>query len=201
MITLYWAPRTRSLRALWALEEAGADYRLETVDIHAPGRSPEHLAAHPFGKVPALRDGAAALGESAAICAYIAERFPQAGLAPAPGDPLRARYFYWLFFSPANIEPAFAEKIVGFSLPPISAGWSGFDKVIDVLEAQLKQGPWILGEDFSAADITIGSDILFGIERMKVIEPRPVFLDYLARCKARPALRRALEIDAAGGRA
>lgn len=198
MIKLFWAPKTRSLRALWMLEEAGAPYERVKIDIAAPTRPPELVAANPMGKVPALVDGAAQLAESAAICAYIAERFPGAGLAPALGDPLRARYFHWLFFAPACIEPAYTEKFANVRLPASAAGWGDFNRVIATLERALEKGPWILGDRFSAADVMIGSDLLFGVERFSIVERKPVFDAYLQRCHARPALRRALEIDAAG---
>lgn len=196
---LYWAPGTRSLRTLWMLEEAGVPYERVLVDIRNGGQhDPAFRKINPIGKVPAFEDGAAQLGESAAICAYIAERCPEAGLAPKLGDPLRGRYFHWLFFEPGCIEPAFAQKFANFELPTTAAGWGDFNRVFDALETALKPGPWILGDRFSAADVMIGSDLLFGIERFKIVEPRPVFADYLARCHARPALQRALSIDAGG---
>ena len=197
MIKLFWAPKTRSLRALWMLEEAGAPYELVRVDITQP-RPAELIAVNPMGKVPAMTDGAAQLAESAAICAYIAEKFPQAGLAPAAGDPLRGRYFHWLFFAPACIEPAYTEKFANVSLPASAAGWGSFERVTGVLEKALDKGPWILGDRFSAADVMIGSDLLFGVERFGIVEKRPAFVAYLERCKARPALQRAIAIDERG---
>lgn len=197
---LYWAPKTRSLRALWMLEEAGLRYELERIDIQVPERSERFLAVNPMGKVPALEDGEARLAESAAICAYVAEKASGAGLAPVFGDPLRGRYFHWLFFAPGCIEPAFAEKFSGMKLPTSAAGWGDFDKVFRVLDKALSVGPWILGETFSAADVMIGTDLIFGVERFKLVEPTPTFLSYLDRCKARPALQRALAIDEAGDR-
>lgn len=195
---LYWAPKTRSLRALWMLEEAGLPYELERIDIHAPERSARFLAVNPMGKVPALEDGEARLAESAAICAYVAEKAAGAGLAPTLGDPLRGRYFHWLFFAPGCIEPAFAEKFTGMKLASSAAGWGDFDKVFRVLDKVLATGPWILGERFSAADVMIGTDLMFGVERFGLVPTTPAFAAYLARCKARPALQRALAIDEAG---
>ena len=196
---LYWWPKTRSLRALWMLEESGIPYKRVLVDIHAGTHDTASFRAiNPMTKVPALEDGAAKLAESAAICAYVAERCPQAGLAPAVGDPARARYFHWLFFAPGCIEPAFAERFTGMSLPAKSAGWGSFERVFSVLEEALARGPWILGEKFSAADVMIGTDLLFGIERFGIVEDTPVFAAYLERCKARPAHQRAMAIDEAG---
>ena len=195
---LYWAPKTRSLRALWMLEEAGLPYERERIEIQAPERSARFLAVNPMGKVPALEDGEARLAESAAICAYVAEKASDAGLAPALGDPMRGRYFHWLFFAPACIEPAFAEKFTGMKMPTTAAGWGDFDKVFRVLDKVLSAGPWVLGERFSAADVMIGTDLMFGVERFKIVDITPAFTAYLDRCKARPALQRAQAIDEAG---
>ncbi len=199
MMKLYWSPKTRSLRALWMLEEAGVPYERVLVDIRAGGQDdPAFRKINPMGKVPAFEDGAAQLAESAAICAYIAERVPEAGLAPALGDPARGRYFHWLFFAPGCIEPAMAQKFVNFELSPSAAGWGDFNRVFNVLAGALEKGPWILGETFSAADVMIGCDLLFAIERFGIVDRRPVFDAYLNRCHARPALQRAIAIDEAG---
>src|SRR5262249_62357546 len=117
----------------------------------------EFRAVNPMGKVPALADGEAKVAESAAICAYVAERYPEAGLAPPPGDPARGRYLHWLFFSAGCVEPAYAQKFTNFKLPEGQAGWGSFDRVMDVLERALQPGPWLLGGRFSAADIMIGT--------------------------------------------
>lgn len=197
---LYWAPRTRSFRALWMLEEAGCAYERELVDLAAGAqRRPEFLAVNPMGKVPALADGAARVAESAAICAYIAERCPEAGLAPPVGDPLRGRYLHWLFFAAGCIEPAFASKLTGTS--PMSrsqAGFGSFEDVIGVLRQLVDPGPSVLGERFSAADVMIGADLNFGIGLLKVVEPEPGLTAYVERCRARPAWQRAAAIEAAG---
>ena len=196
---LYWWPRTRSLRALWMLEEAGRPYERIPVNIQQGGqKDPGFLTVNPMGKLPALADGEAKVAESAAICAYIADKFPEAGLAPPIGDPRRGRYLHWLIFAPACIEPAFTQKFGGVNLPEASAGWGSYDRVFSVLEQVLADGPWILGESFSAADVMIGSDLWFGIEAFKIVEAKPTFRAYLDRCLARPALQRALAIDAAG---
>jgi glutathione S-transferase len=110
MMKLYWAPRTRSFSALWLMEETGQPYERVLTDLSkGDQKAPDYLAINPMGKVPALRDGEATLAEAAAICAYVAERYPQANLAPPPGDPLRARYLYWLFFAPGCVEPAMVQ--------------------------------------------------------------------------------------------
>lgn len=196
---LYWWPKTRSLRALWMLEETGRPYERVPINITQGGqKDPAFLSVNPMGKLPALADGEAKLGESAAICAYLADKFPDLGLAPPIGDPQRARYLHWLFFAPACIEPAFAQKLAKFELPESAAGWGSYDRVFSVLEQVLAKGPWLLGESFSAADVMIGSDLFFGIELFKMVDEKPAFRAYLDRCLARPALQRALAIDAAG---
>ncbi|MCK0196460.1 glutathione S-transferase family protein [Ancylobacter sp. 6x-1] len=199
MIRLYWAPQSRSLRALWVLEESGLPYVRELIDIRSGvQQSPAYRRINPMMKVPALTEGAARVTESGAICAYVAERAPEAGLAPPLGDPRRGDYLRWLFFSPACMEGALTEKFSGAHMPSASVGWGSFERVFDVLDAALAKGPWLLGADFSAADVMIGADLYYSMEVFKVVEPRPSFTAYLDRCKARPALQRAWEIDAAG---
>jgi glutathione S-transferase len=199
MMKLYWSPQTRSFRALWMLEEAGRSYERVLIDIRKGTQSTsEFRAINPMMKVPALADGAAMLAESGAICAFVAERVPEANLAPPLGDPLRGRYHHWLFFAAACIEPAYTQKFIKFELNSSQAGWGSFERVIDVLGDALRSGPWILGERFSAADVMLGSDLHFGISLLKIVEPRPEFTAYVARCAARPAFQRASAIDAAG---
>ena len=199
MMKLYWAPQTRAFRAVWMLEEAGRPYERVLIDIRNGAQStPAFQVVNPMMKVPALADGAAMVAESAAICTYVAERVPEANLAPPPGDPSRGRYLHWLFFAAACIEPAFTQKFLKFEMNPSQAGWSSFERVIDVLAEALRPRPWILGERFSAADVMLGSDLNFGMNLLKIVEPRPEFTAYVARCAARPAFQRAVAVDAAG---
>jgi glutathione S-transferase len=199
MMKLYWAPRTRSLRALWVLEEAGAPYERVRLDLSiGEQKSPEFRAINPMAKVPALTDGPVAVAESGAICAYVADTYPAASLAPPLGDPARGRYLQWLFFSPGCIEQAFLVESAKAQVRPESAGFGEFDRVFDVLEAAVATGPWLLGERFSAADVMIGLDLHFGIDIFKLVPSRPVLRAYVDRCLARPALERAKAIEAAG---
>jgi glutathione S-transferase len=194
---LYWCPQTRSFQALWMLEEAGRPYERELVDIRSGAQSrPAYRAINPMGKVPALVDGAATVAETGAICAYVADAVPEAGLAPAVGDPLRGRYLQWLFFGGNCIEPAFMQKFGGWTVDPGSAGWGSYDRVVAVLEEALRPGGWILGERFTAADVVIGSGVYYGVRIFKLIEPRPVFDAYIDRLGTRPALQRAQAIEA-----
>src|SRR6202158_5047921 len=124
MMKLYWSPRTRSFSALWLMEETGQRYERVLTDISTGAqKTPEYLAINPMGKVPALKDGEATLAEAAAICAYVAERYPQAKLAPPLGDPLRAKYLYWLFFGPGCIEPAIGRLATKIVMNPGAARW------------------------------------------------------------------------------
>jgi glutathione S-transferase len=192
MMKLYWSPRSRSFTALWLMEETGQPYERVLTDIsRGAQKTPEFLVINPMGKVPALQDGAATLAEAAAICAYVAERYPQAKLAPALGDPLRARYLYWLFFAPSCIEPAMVQLATRIEMNPIAAGWGDAQRVFDVLDAALERGPWILGDNFSAADIAIGSALNFAVRLLKMAPSRPSFDRYIDRCAARPAFQRA----------
>jgi glutathione S-transferase len=199
MMQLYWAPRTRSFSALWLMEETGEPYERVLTDISAGAqKTPEYLAINPMGKVPALKDGDAALAEAAAICAYVAERYPQAKLAPPLGDPLRAKYLYWLFFAPGCVEPAMVEIATKITMNPVAAGWGDAQRVFDVLDAALAKGPWLLGDHFSAADIAIGAGLNFAVRLFKMVPSRPSFEAYIARCIARPAFQRAEKIAAGG---
>ena len=197
MMKLYWSPRTRSFSALWLMEETGQPYERVLIDIFKGAqKAPEYLAVNPMGKVPALQDGEATLAEAAAICAYVAERCPQANLAPPPGDRLRAKYLYWLFFGPGCVEPAMVQVATKVEMNPTAAGWGDAQRVFDVLDAALARGPWILGERFSAADIVIGSGLNFVIRRFKMVPSRPSFDRYIDACAARPAFQRASAIAA-----
>ena len=197
MMQLYWSPRSRSFSSLWLMEETGQPYERVLTDISTGAQKRvEYLAINPMGKVPALKDGEATLAESAAICAYVAERYPQARLAPPLGDPLRAKYLYWLFFGPGCIEPAMVQIATKIEMNPVAAGWGDSERVIDVLDNALQKGSWILGETFSAADIVVGSGLNFAVRLFKMIPSRPSFDAYIARCMERPAFQRAEKIAA-----
>jgi glutathione S-transferase len=197
MIKLYWSPRSRSFSALWLMEETGQPYERVLTDITTGAqKTPEFLAINPMGKVPAIKDGEAVLGEAAAICAYVAERIPEAKLAPPLGDPRRAKYLQWLFFSPSCIEPALIQIFTKIEVPPSTAAWGSATQVFDTLDAALEKGPWILGETFCAADIMIGSALNFAVRLFKMVPPRPSFDRYIDRCVARPAFQRAEKIAA-----
>jgi glutathione S-transferase len=197
MMKLYWAPRSRSFTALWLMEETGQPYQRVLTDITTGAqKAPEYLAINPMGKVPALADGDATLAEAAAICAYVAERYPEAKLAPPLGDIRRAKYLYWLFFSPGCIEPAIVQLATKIEMNPVAAGWGEAQRVFDVLDAALSKGPWLLGDSFSAADVMIGSGLNYAVRLFKMVPARPSFDAYIARCAARPAFQRAEQLAA-----
>lgn len=195
MMKLYWSPRSRSFSAIWLMEETGKPYERVLTDINTGAqKTPEYLAINPMGKVPALKDGDATLAEQAAICAYVAERYPEAGLAPPLGDALRAKYLYWLFFSPGCIEPAIVQIFTKIQIPARTAGWGESTQVFDVLDQALQKGPWLLGDRFSAADIMIGSGLHFAVRMFKMVPTRPSFDRYIGACEQRPAFQRALKL-------
>jgi glutathione S-transferase len=195
MMKLYWSPRSRSFSALWLMEETGQPYERVLTDISTGAQKTiEFLAVNPMGKVPALQDDEATLAESAAICAYVAERYPQAKLAPPVGDPERAKYLYWLFFAPGCIEPAMVQIATKLEMNSVAAGWGDSQRVLDVLDAALEKGPWLLGDTFSAADIAVGSGLNFAVRLFKMVPSRPSYDRYIDNCMARPAFQRAATI-------
>lgn len=197
MMKLYWSPRSRSFSGLWLMEETGQPYERVLTDISTGAqKTPEFLAVNPMGKVPALKDGDVSIAEASAICAYVADCYPEAKLAPPIGDPRRGKYLQWLFFSPGCIEPALIQIFTKLDVPTSTAAWGSATQVFDVLDAALEKGPFLLGETFSAADIMIGSGLNFAVRLFKMVPPRPSFDRYIDTCAARPAFQRAEKIAA-----
>ncbi|MGI9224366.1 MAG: glutathione S-transferase family protein [Woeseiaceae bacterium] len=197
---LYWAPRTRSARGLWILEEAGIDYDLELVTLGDTGReTPEEFReASPMGKVPALVDGDVRMSESSAICLYIADRYSPGNLAPAIDDPLRGKFLYWLMYTPAVVEPAMSEKFSGVETNRFRSGWGDFDLMIETLENGIEGKTWILGEKFTAADVMLGSSVVF-LRLFKMLPDSPSLNAYADRCLARPAYQKVQALNEAAG--
>ncbi len=195
---LFWRPQTRSQRALWLLEEAGVDYDRVLIDIHdaSKPRDPDFVKASPMGKVPALVDGAAMLADSAAICMYVADKHPEAGLAPAINDPARAQYYWWMIFTPGVIEPAMSEKYSGVEPNKFRNSWGDFATMFSTFENGLGDKQWILGDQFSAADIMLGSSACF-LKQFGMLPDSKILEAYGERCMARPAYKRSMEINAA----
>jgi len=197
-LTLYHAAPSRSSIALWMLEEIGEPYVLNVLSLKdGDSRKPAYLAINPMGKVPALKHEDAVITEAAAICCYLADAFPQAGLAVPIGDPRRGTYLKWLFFGPSCVEPAMTDKAFRRAEPPPrgALGYGDYDTVVDVLADALRAGRYLLDERFTAADVVIGSGLRWGMA-FKLIPDRPEFTAYTARLAARPALKRAQAKDA-----
>ncbi len=195
-LVLYTNPMSRGRITRWMLEEVGQPYTVEVID-YAQIRSPAYLAVNPMGKVPALKHGETVVTEVAAICAYLADAFPQAGLAPAPTDPARGSYYRWLFFAAGPVEYATSNRALGFAPPPERErmmGYGSYERTMDVLEQALAGREYVAGDRFSAADVYVGSHLGFGMQ-FGTIDRRPVFEAYWGRLSARPALARANQLD------
>lgn len=196
-LKLYWCPNTRANRVVWMLEELGVDYETVHVDIFKPGRSDELLAVSPMGKVPALEDGDVRMCDSSAICLYLADRYGPGVFAPGFDDPDRGRFLQWMIFAPGVVEPAVTEMFGGAAGDPRANGWGDFDRMIRVWEQGLGDGPWILGDRFTAADVVLGATgVLF--QRFRLFRDHPALSGYIARCEQREAFQRALAVDKAG---
>lgn len=196
-LVFYTHPQSRGRIVRWMLEEVGQPYRTEILGYGTSMKSPEYLAVNPMGKVPAIKHGDTVVTEAGAICAYLADAFPRAGLAPPLGDKRRGPYFRWMFFAAGPLEAAVTNKTFGVEVPPdrrAMAGYGCFEDAVNGAEQALKAGPYILGDTFSAADVHFGSAIGFYLQ-FGSIEPRPAFEAYVARIQARPAAVRAREID------
>jgi glutathione S-transferase len=191
-ITFYTNPMSRGLTVHWLLEELGAPYEIKLLDFEKrEHKAPAYLAINPMGKVPAIVHRGVVVTESAAICVYLADAFPKAGLAPALDDPRRGTYLRWIFFGSGCVEPAVVDKM--FARPPVersgAIGYGTYESTLAVLATALVPGPFILGDRFSAADVFVGSQIYWGL-MTKGLEPTPVFEQYASRCAARPAFQR-----------
>jgi glutathione S-transferase len=197
-ITLFHSPHTRSSGTLVLLEEIGAPYTLRVLDRNAgEQRGADYLAINPMGKVPAIRHGDALVTEQVAIYIYLADLFPAAGLAPAIGDPLRGPYLRWLVFYAACFEPAVVDRAMNREPGAREMSpYGDYNTMLATLTAQLRGGPWLLGERFSAADVLWGTALTW-TTGFKLVPELPEITAYLARFSARPAVARAQARDAA----
>lgn len=196
-VTLFHSPQTRSSAALTLLEELGAPYRLHVLNMKAgEQRQAEYLAVNPMGKVPAIRHGEAFVTEQVAVFIYLADAFPEAGLAPAIGDPARGAYLRWLVFYAACFEPAVGDRAMKRdSGMPQSSPYGDFDTMYETLVAHLSRHAYILGDRFSAADVLWGG-ALHWMSMFRLIPERPVVADFVARVTARPAYAKVAAMDA-----
>jgi glutathione S-transferase len=196
-LVFFTNPNSRGRLVRWMLEEVGRPYRTEVLEYGSTMKSAAYLAINPMGKVPAIRHGDTVVTEAAAICAYLADAFPEAGLAPPSGDRLRGPYYRWLFFGAGPIEAAVTNKALGFEVPQERRGMAGYGSlaaVMDALEKALSGGEYLAGHRFSAADLYVGSQIGWGM-MFGTIEKRPTFERFVERITARPAAVRARDID------
>ncbi|MCC0015063.1 MAG: glutathione S-transferase family protein [Rhodobiaceae bacterium] len=196
-LVFYTNPMSRGRIVRWMLEEVGAPYRAEIVAYGPQMKGADYLAVNPMGKVPSLVHGDAVVTEAAAICAYLADAFPEAGLAPDPASAERGAYYRWLFFGAGPVEQAVTAKALGLVVPDDKRGMVGFgslDLVLDTLEGQLAKNDYIAGRSFTAADIYVGAQIGWGMQ-FGTIDKRAVFERYVGNITSRPACVRARDID------
>jgi glutathione S-transferase len=195
-LVLYTNPMSRGRIARWMLEEVGQPYSVEVLDFPAM-KSAAYRAINPMGKVPAIRHGELVVTEAAAICAYLADAFRQAGLAPAATDKLRGPYYRWLFFAAGPLEAAVTNKALGFEVPPerrAMAGYGSYGDVLDTLEAALVGREYLVGDSFTAADLYVGAHLGWGLQ-FGSIEKRPDFERFVQAIDARPGAQRANDLD------
>jgi glutathione S-transferase len=196
-LIFYTNPMSRGRIVRWMLEEVGEPYQTKIMDYATTLKSPEYLAVNPMGKVPAITHGGVVVTEAAAICAYLADAFPARGLAPPLGDKRRGTYFRWLFFGAGPVEQATSVRSLGIEIQPEQKRMMGFGDQSDMLnglESAITGRDYILGDEFSAADVYLGSQVGWGLQ-FGSIEKRPAFERYNERLQSRPAFKRASEID------
>jgi len=196
-VTLFHAPQSRSAGALILLEELGADYELHVLNLKkGEQRRADYLAINPMGKVPAIVHAGALVTEQGAVYAYLADLYPEAGITPAIGDPLRGPYLRWLFYYGSSFEPALIDKSLKREPAPASTSpYGDYDTMLKTLTDQLATGPFLLGERFTAADVLWGTALRW-TTMFKLVPETPVVTGYIARVTSRPAVARAAMIDA-----
>lgn len=198
-LVFYTHPQSRGRIAHWMMEELAEPYTTVWLDYGTTMKAPAYLAVNPMGKVPALTHGSVVITEAAAICAYLADAFPEKHLSPPPGHADRAAYYRWLFFAAGPLEQAVTARAMGWQVPEgrsAMVGFGSYEHTIDALALALAPGPFICGERFTAADVYVGSSLGWGM-MFGTIEKRPVFEDYVARLQARPAAVSAHRINEA----
>ena len=196
-VTLFHSPQSRSAGALILLEELGADYELRVLNLkQGEQRRPEYLAVNPMGKVPAIVHDGALVSEQGAVYTYLADLYPEAGITPAIGDPLRGPYLRWLFFYGSSFEPALVDRSMKREpAPPSTAPYGDYDTMMKTLIDQLGDGPYLLGERFTAVDVLWGTALRW-TTMFKLVPETPAIQAYIERVTTRPAALRAAKIDA-----
>ncbi len=194
-LTLYTHPMSRGRIARWMMEEVGQPYETEILEFASTIKSPEYKRINPMAKVPAIKHGKVIVTEAAAICAYMADAFPEARLAPDPAN--RGSYYRWLLFTAGPLEQSCVTTALGFEVPEEQEGLVGYGshrRMLDTLEGMLSSQEYAAGDRFSAVDVYLAAQLQWNMT-MTVIEERPVFVDYSRRMHDRPACARAEEID------
>jgi len=195
-LILHYAPQSRASTLRVLMDELGADYELNVLEAKAGDlQSPEFLALNPLGKVPVLEDGGTVITESVAIALHAGDLHAGAGLTPALEDSRRGAYLRWMVFYAASFEPAVVDKACGYDLPELTAPYRSYDKVMDVLAAQLEKAPYLLGEQISVADILWGSALRWTL-MFNLVPDRPVFTEYANRITSRPSFQRVFADEA-----
>jgi glutathione S-transferase len=194
-LIFYTNPMSRGQTVRWMLEEVGQPYDTQILDYGSTMKQEPYLSINPMGKVPAIQHKGKVVTEVAAICCYLADAFPEAGLAPDSKD--RADYYRWIFFTSGPVEAAFSNRAAGFEPPADKQamfGYGTYDRALSTLEKALAGKTYIAGNRFTAADLFVGAMVNFMLQ-FKLLEPKPVFSDYAARMTDRDAYRRAKDID------
>ena len=194
-LIFYTNPHSRGRIVRWMLEEVGVAYRTEVLEYGAAMKSESYLKINPMGKVPSIVHKSKTVTECAAICAYLADAFPRANLAPSASE--RHSYYRWLFFAAGPLEAAVSNQSMGFKIPEdkqAMLGYGNFDLVIATLEKTIASAPYIVGEQFSAADVYVGSHLDWGLV-FKTIPDKKIFVDYVSKLKKRQAYIKAKKID------
>jgi len=194
-LVFYTNPMSRGRIIRWMLEETGADYETVVLDYASTMKQEPYLSINPMGKVPAIVHNGHVVTECAAICAYLADAFPAAGLAPSTTD--RADYYRWLFYAAGPVEQAVTNKSMGVEPTEQQqrmAGYGNYDLAVDTLEKAVSAHPYIAGDSFTAADVYIGSQIGWGTQ-FGTLPKRDAFTDYLGRIMSRDACKRANDLD------
>ncbi|MFI4973028.1 MAG: glutathione S-transferase family protein [Caulobacterales bacterium] len=196
MLTFYHAPGTRSGSVRWLLEELGVPYDLRIVDIRAEGGAPEeYREIQPNKKVPAVVHDGVAIHERAAIFAYLADAFPQAGLAPPIGDPRRGPYLSWLVYNDAVIDPVLGAKFMGWQYDKLGVSYGSFDDMAQNLERTLSRTPFLTGDRFTAADLLVAGGLNFAVRSMKALPETEAIGGFLDRTTGRDSFARAMAKD------
>lgn len=194
-LTLYTNPMSRGRIARWMLEEVGAEYDVEVLGYGGSMKADAYLALNPMGKVPAIVHDGRVVTECAAICAYLADAFPAAGFAPTAEE--RADYYRWMFFAAGPLEQAITNRSLGVTPSEDQqrmVGYGDYDRVVAVLEQAVSAHDYIAGDRFTAADVYVGSHVMWGTQFGTLPKLDP-FMAYIGRLAARPAHVRASELD------